>query len=85
MNNLAKITLPKSAPNSLGNVFVPNGNQVINYQYPKNLFGLFLTFRVISIFARLFSRPSKNTLQNKHKIDISRVIVTLQGYFCLAR
>ena len=25
LNNLAKITLPKSAPNQLGSVFVPNG------------------------------------------------------------
>ena len=25
LNNLAKITLPKSAPNYLGNIFVPNG------------------------------------------------------------
>ena len=52
---------------------------------PKNLFGLFFTFRVISISQGYFWRPSENTLYNKHKIDISRVILTLQSYFCLAR
>ena len=36
-------------------------------------------------FARLFSETSENTLQNKHKMDISKVIFASQGYFCLAR
>ena len=30
--------------------------------YPKNLFGLFLTFRVISILLGYFGWPSENTL-----------------------
>ena len=30
--------------------------------YPKSLFGLFLTFRVISILQGYFWRPSRNTL-----------------------
>ena len=30
--------------------------------FPKNLFGLFLTFRVISILQGYFGRPSENTL-----------------------
>ena len=32
------------------------------FPYPKNLFGLFLTFRVLSILQGYFWRPSENTL-----------------------
>ena len=31
-----------------------------------------------------FSRLSEKTLENKHKIDVSQVILTLQGNSCLA-
>ena len=49
--------------------------------YPENLLGLFFTLRFC--FARLFLETLRNTLQNKRKIDISKVIFTSQGYFAL--
>ena len=36
--------------------------QTHRFTTPKNLFGLFLTFRVISILQGYFLRPSENTL-----------------------
>ena len=36
--------------------------KLLNLHCPKNLFGLFLTFRVISILQGYFWRPSKKTL-----------------------
>ena len=52
---------------------------VLKYPHPKNLFGLFWTFRVICILQGYFWRPSENTLWNKHKNW------HISGYFDLAR
>ena len=48
------------------------------WNFPKNLFGLFLAFRVISFCKVIFGDPLQIVFKTS-KIDISRVIFTSQG------
>ena len=53
---------------------------------PKNLFGLFLTLRVISTFCKvIFGDPPKIPFKTSVKLTSLWLFLTLQGYFCLAR
>ena len=52
---------------------------------PRESFKAILTLQVVFILQGYFLRPSENTVRNKHNIDISQAILTLQGCFCLAR
>ena len=56
-----------------------------SFANPKNLLRLFKTLRAISILQTFLKRPPENTFPNKHKTNISDVLLTLQGYICLAR
>ena len=52
---------------------------------PKKLFRVILNLSGYFYFARLFLETLRKHPLNKHKIDISKVIFTSQGCFCLAR
>ena len=59
--------------------------QPYDHDYPKNLFGLFITFGLFPFGKVIFGDPPERPLENKHNIDISKASFTSQGYFCLAR
>ena len=54
--------------------------------FPKNLLRLFFcALKIIFIFWGYFQRPSKKTLQSKHKNNLARLFLFFEVIFCLAR